>query len=101
MANKDFSESQRNTIWRKYFGGTSSGTDVFGRLVSKGNFECDHVYPKSKGGKTTVENGMPLAPKSNEQKSDDLRGVVNGKSFRVEGGITKGILYVNGIKKSK
>lgn len=80
MANKDFSDSQRETIWNKYFNGTS-GTDAFGRSVNKSDFECDHVYPKALGGKTVVENGMPLNPKSNEEKSDDLKGIVNGKNL--------------------
>ena len=98
---RDFSDSQRETIWKKYFGYSDSGIDAFGRNVRKSDFECDHVYPKSRGGKTVIENGMPLNPTSNEEKSDNLSGNINGKSFNVKGNVNHGILYVEGIQKSK
>lgn len=99
MANRDFSDSQRETIWNRYFNGTS-GIDAFGRTVYKSNFECDHVYPKSRGGETTILNGLPLHPDSNLEKLNDLIGTSNGKSFKVLGNTSKGELYVNGIKKT-
>ncbi len=101
MANSNFSDSQREEIWRKYFGESLTGIDAFGRLVSKENFECDHIFPRAKGGKTIIENGIPLAPISNEQKANNLSGFINGKSFKVEGGTSDAVLYVNTIKKSK
>lgn len=93
MANNDFTESQRNTIWTKYFGNSQNGIDSFGRSVSKSNFECDHIWPKSKNGPTNVNNGQPLNSLSNEEKSDKLSGIVNGKRFEVTG---VGKMTVNG-----
>lgn len=93
MASKDFTESQRNTIWTKYFGSSQSGIDAFGRNMSKSNFECDHILPKSKNGPTNVGNGQPLSSLSNEEKSDKLSGTINGKKFEVTG---VGKMKVNG-----
>lgn len=100
MASNDFSSSQRNIIWVKYFGQVSSTVDVFGRTVVRGEFECDHVYPKSLGGKTVIENGMPLAPLSNAEKADNLHGVINGKEFWVKGSPSRGILHVDYVIKT-
>ncbi len=101
MANKDFSLLQRNTIWKKYFGDKNSGKDVFGREIKKNNFERDHIYPKAKGGKTNIKNGIPLNPLSNEEKSDNLSGKVNKQSFKVYGKKEQGILIVNNVVVSK
>ncbi|NQX83348.1 MAG: HNH endonuclease [Mycoplasmataceae bacterium] len=95
MANKDFNDSQRETIWKKYFENHTNGFDVFGRSISKNDFECDHVYPKAKKGPTTIENGIPLSPKSNAEKSDDLQGIINNKKFEVKWNNNKGILLIN------
>ncbi len=69
------------------------------------NFECDHIYPKSLGGKTNIDNGMPLSKKSNEEKSDDKKGKINEKKFEVKEKSPKGSkigkLYVDGKIKSK
>lgn len=93
MSNRDFSPSQRNTIWEKYMGNKTSGFDSFGRNMSINNFECDHIWPKSRGGATNVKNGQPLASLSNEEKSDNISGYVNGKIFEVT---RDSIMYVNG-----
>ena len=92
----EFDSAQRNTIWNNYFGNVSSGTDVYGRSVAKSNFEADHIYPRAKGGKTVVTNGMPLNPTSNAEKSDDMSGTVNGKHFQVQGTTENGKVNVNG-----
>lgn len=101
MVSNNFSKSQRDTIWKKYFGNSDLGVDAFERKVYKDNFECDHVYPKSRGGKTTIENGIPLNPESNKEKVDNLSGKVNGKKFRIEENNGNGILYVEEIIKTK
>ena len=93
---RDFSGSQRNTIWERYFGDSSSGIDAFGRRVWRNNFECDHVFPYSEGGKTVVNNGIPLHPDSNDEKSDNMSGYVNGLWFEIEGNPYRGILWVEG-----
>jgi len=95
-----FSKEQKNKIWKKYFGNKKTANDVFGRKVSFNNAQFDHTYPYALGGKTIIKNGMPLAPESNEEKYDDLKGMINGKSFRVEHKNGIGTLYVNGVKKS-
>ncbi len=102
--NMNFDASQKKTIWNKYFPNATGGYDVFGRYMTEDNFEADHIWPQSRGGKTVIENGIPLAEKSNQEKSDDYSGTVNDKSFEIrrreaQPGI--GILYVNGNKVSK
>ena len=95
---RDFSDSQRNTIWRNFFGVATSGTDAFGRTVYFSNFQADHIWPYSNGGKTVVENGMPLSPLSNDEKSDDMSGFVNNVRFHVQGINSRGIINTsNGI----
>ena len=93
---RNFSTSQKDTIWSNYFGNTSSGTDAYGRYVTKFNFEADHIYPYAEGGKTVVTNGMPLHPTSNAEKSDDMSGYVNNKRFNVQGTKEKGVVNVDG-----
>ena len=100
---RNFDASQRKTIWNKYHGTNGSAIDAFGRNMTVGNFEADHIWPSSEGGKTVIENGIPLASLSNEEKSDNFSGIVNGKSFEIktrQQASKIGILYVNGIKKS-
>lgn len=84
MAHYDFTESQRNTIWSKQFGNSYSGYDIFGRYVTKDNFEADHILPKAHGGRTIVNNAQVLHPMSNQEKSDELSGYVNGKWFQIK-----------------
>ena len=93
---RNFSDSQRNTIWSNYFGNATSGTDAYERDVLKSNFEADHIYPFAEGGKTVVENGMPLHPDSNTEKDDYMSGVVNDYNFQVQGKPEKGVVNVGG-----
>ena len=94
---RNFDSSQKDTIWSNYFGNTSSGTDAYGRSVTKFNFEADHIYPYAEGGKTVVTNGMPLHPTSNAEKSVDMSGYVNNYNFNVQGTTSKGIVTVGGV----
>lgn len=79
-----YSKEQKEKIWAKENGNKSTSTDPFGRPVNKNNYEPDHIIPYSKGGKTTLKNAQVLSPKSNSEKSDKLRGIINGKSFNVD-----------------
>ncbi len=98
MSNKDFSQSQRETIWRKYNGYNNTAIDPFGMRMTIHDFECDHIWPKSLGGLTIVENGQPLSAYSNKEKSDNTYGVINGKKFEVN---RNSVMYVNGVKVTK
>ncbi len=98
---REFSNDQKIKIWKKYFSSSTNQTDVFGRSVSFRTAEFDHILPFDKGGKTKVENGIPLAPKSNEEKSDKTSGIVNRKNFKVRNYNGIGVLTVNGKKVSK
>lgn len=81
MNNND--KEKRNSIWESHYGNQKTATDPFGRRMSSQTFHVDHIYPESKGGSNAMSNLRPLAPKSNLEKSDNLRGVVNGKSYTV------------------
>lgn len=99
-----FDKNQRERIWVRYNGSSYSATDVFGRSMNFDNFEADHIWPESHGGSSTVENGIPLASLSNQEKADDTEGYVNGRSFRVTAkkrNPNVGNLYVNGRLVSK
>jgi len=98
---RNFSEKQKERIWNKYFTSRTNQTDVFGRRVSFNTAEFDHILPFDKGGKTVIQNGIPLAPKSNEEKSDKTSGTVNGKYFNVYYSNGIWVLYVNNRKVSK
>ena len=101
----NFTNEQRERIWRRYFGTSYSVIDAFGRQMSFDNFQADHIWPQSKGGSSVVENGIPLSALSNEEKSDGIKGVINGKSFQVfNAGVSErnvGTLKVNGYTVSK
>ena len=101
----NFDSNQRTKIWTKYYGTRYAVNDVFGKPMNRDNFEADHIYPQSKGGRTMVENGIPLSSFSNSKKADDFRGNVNGNTFEVKHYADRpkfvGSLYVNGIKVSK
>ncbi|BDV03775.1 MAG: hypothetical protein HPPSJP_4960 [Candidatus Hepatoplasma scabrum] len=84
MPNRNFKKSQRNTIWKENYGNSNSGIDLFGRNITEDNFEVDHIFPKSKGGKTIIKNAQPLHPLSNWEKADNLSGYVNGKKFKIK-----------------
>lgn len=100
-----FTEEQRMKIWNRYHAGNDYAMDVYGRSMSRYNFEADHIWPEAHGGSSVVENGIPVSSKSNEEKSDYTKGYVNGASFIVYNanfaGLNVGELHVNGYKVSK
>ena len=98
---RDFSENQKERIWNKYFTSRTNQTDVFGRSVSFNTAEFDHILPFDKDGKTEIENGIPLASESNQEKSNDISGIVNDNNFEVTSFNGIGVLYVNNRKVSK
>ena len=94
----------QNLIWKKYFNNKKKAIDAYGREINKNNFVLDHIWPKSKGGKDVIENLIPISHLSNEEKSNNTSGLVNGKNFIVEETKTNsciGILFVNEKKMSK
>ena len=98
---KKFRKKQRIKLWEKYFGNLEEGEDAFGRIVKRNDFDCDHIYPKSLGGGTNLNNGMPLHRDSNREKADKTKGFVNGKEFFIDGSSSRPILMVEGEIKSK
>lgn len=98
-----FEKSQRETIWRNYFGSAYSANDCFGRYMTIDNFEADHIWPESIGGRNHNSNGQPLSAQSNQEKADNTTGTINGNRFEVRksgfNGI--GVMYVNGNRVSK
>ncbi len=89
MPSKNFSDSDKKEIWKKYCGDEKKCKDAFGRWMTFKYFECDHIFPKSLWRKTYIDNGMPLSEKSNEEKSDDKKGKIIGKNFEVKEKISK------------
>ncbi|BDV03772.1 MAG: hypothetical protein HPPSJP_4930 [Candidatus Hepatoplasma scabrum] len=84
-----FSKAGKKAIWKKQFGTHFTGYDSFGRFVSQccSDTKCcssvSLVLPKTYGGKEIFENAMILHPKSLEEKSDKLHGIINKKYFRI------------------
>lgn len=94
----------QNLIWKRYFKNKEKGMDAYGREINKNNFVVDHIWPKSKGGKDNIENLIPISQLSNEEKSNNTSGIVNGKNFIVEETQTNsciGTLFVEKEKMSK
>ena len=67
-AQRDFTEEQRLTIFRKYKG-ICQGCR---KEIKWDEFHADHIVPFSKGGKTTVDNGQLLCAKCNLAKAAAL-----------------------------
>ncbi|TCG12111.1 HNH endonuclease domain-containing protein [Mycoplasma todarodis] len=99
-----FNREQRIKIWKRYFPYSNSAVDVFGRNMNINNFQADHIWPEAEGGRNVIENGIPLSALSNQEKNDEVKGIVNGKSFSVRWDkVNKGIgmLYIGENKVSK
>ena len=47
-------------------------------------FNIDHVWPKSKGGTDAKINKLKLSKKSNDEKKDKTRGMINNIRYSVE-----------------
>ena len=101
LENDSFNLSQKQIIWNKYFGRAKAALDIFGRPMTKDEFQLDHIYPKSMGGFTITENAIPLHEDSIKEKSSDLSGEVNGMKFVIKGNKMKGVIIVDGEKRSK
>ena len=86
---KEFTKEQRNKLEKRTFGNKKSITDPAGRKTTRDNYEIDHIYPASKGGKTTLQNAQIVHKKTNREKSNDLSGKFgppsNQKEFKVQG----------------
>ena len=83
-------------IWNKHFYGKTTAIDKFGRemILSKygqtettGGWEVDHIWPENASngtrGSNNTENFQALNWESNKEKSNDLSGYANSKSFRI------------------
>ena len=66
--NRNFTPDQRAVIYR-LGGGVCAKC---GKPVSEEDFEADHIFPWSKGGKTQIENGQILCSDCNKEKSNKL-----------------------------
>ncbi len=62
---RNFSEVQRRIIWAN---AQSKRCYICGRDLEWNNFEIDHLYPHSKGGKTVIGNGAIVCKSCNCRK---------------------------------
>jgi hypothetical protein len=73
---RNFSELQRIIIYRRDKGlcqqCLKEGRSENEAKVSWSNYQADHIFPHSKGGKTTIDNGMLLCTRHNLLKSDKV-----------------------------
>jgi len=72
---REFTHYEKVVIFRKNeeaHGGKAICEDC-GKEVSWKEYEGDHIYPYSKGGRTTIENGQVLCRRCNRRKRDRIR----------------------------
>ena len=92
--------------WYYWYGNTDVVIDPYGYKIFRNDFgtkpnqwNVDHIFPHSKGGITTIENGIPISYEANELKSNNIMGQINGKNYEVQKVETKqgpiGILKIN------
>lgn len=65
---RNFTHVQKLIVFRRGNGICQLKLKCRGDKLTWGNWECDHVIPWSKGGKTTVENGQMACPACNSAK---------------------------------
>ena len=58
--------------------------DEYGNRHSEYGWEIDHILPREKGGRTTIENLQPLNWKSNEEKSVTFPWAPNTKTSKLQ-----------------
>jgi 5-methylcytosine-specific restriction endonuclease McrA len=57
-------------VWRRDVCGMVMKYSQHGNTDSKYGWEIDHIYPRAKGGPTTLDNLQPLNWQTNRQKGD-------------------------------
>lgn len=73
---REFTHYEKVVIFRKNeeaHGGKAICEDC-GKKVSWKEYEGDHIYPYSRGGRTTIENGQVLCRRCNRRKRDRIKG---------------------------
>jgi len=72
--NRAFNEGQRIAIYRRDKGlcqeCLKEGKNEKESIVSWDNYQADHIFPHSKGGKTEIDNAQVLCKFHNQKKSD-------------------------------
>jgi hypothetical protein len=68
---REFTPTQRITIFRRDHGNCQLRIKCDGIKVKWDNWHCDHKIPWVKGGPTTVENGQVACPECNLSKGAD------------------------------
>lgn len=58
-----------SNIWRRDICGYAMRYDLYGQEEKYG-WEIDHIYPRSLGGETTLDNLQPLWWENNRRKGD-------------------------------
>lgn len=69
---RDFTHIQKITVFRRDKGVCQLGTKCDGKKLTWDDWQCDHIIPWSKGGKTTVENGQASCASCNLSKGNTL-----------------------------
>lgn len=72
---KPIPKALREQVWLKYFGGNTFKAKCpviwCNNEITPFNYECGHNQPESKGGKTNIENLIPICSKCNKSMSDN------------------------------
>ena len=59
-------------LWRRDVCGHAMSYQEHGNTNSQFGWEIDHIYPREKGGPTTLDNLQPLYWRTNRVKSDEV-----------------------------
>ena len=79
-----FEVSQKEMIWRNYFGQEEKGVDIFNMEVTKDDFVAAHILPPTQTGGDMADNAIPLSPQSSSEKGENLEGTINEINFKIE-----------------